>query len=390
MDHLPSEITTQILSRLPVKFVFRCRSVCKTWMIIIDDRRLFASLHFTRSLEEGTNNKSTFIFASSGNCHPVYIVGQEHEQSLFKSTQIHVSDSNYNAVHANSFNGLLCFSTKTKQSNGFCTYIHNPATQECVKLPDSNSSQELTYINRGVRFFVYNLGFGLDHSSNVLKVLQVIGVSHGLRHAAPAKAQVCTVGSNSWRKLENFPRVSWFRGTPALINGSLHWMSYEHILSFDLATEKFGFVELPQINLPRRRHGVRPGNDFRLVALDGCLSVADSSSDEDIELWIMKEYNVKESWIKLVIRRRYVEDAVFKNVIPISFWKNGELLLLYGSTILVSYEIESGRYTPLEIEGLPAYRYDSFKGSYAYEVFSYVGNLMSIDTICRTQVQLLS
>ncbi|PIA45890.1 hypothetical protein AQUCO_01600263v1 [Aquilegia coerulea] len=390
MDHLPSEITTQILSRLPVKYVFRCRSVCKTWLNIIDDRRLFTPLHFTRSLEEEAtpHNKSTFIFASSTGRYPFYIVDKEQSQSAFKSTRIYVSGSDYNIIYANSCNGLLCYSFPTNQGNGYSTFIQNPATQEVVNLPDSNSTQESTNIHfRHFMLYVHNLGFGFDSSSSLFKVLQVLHKSNGLPHSAPVKAQVCTLGSNTWRRLRNFPRVSCYRSAPVLINGSLHWMTYEHILSFDLASENFEFLQLPEIYLsgPRR---FRPEKNFRLVALDGCLSVADSSSDEDVQLWIMKEYNVKESWIKLIVKSRYVEDSVlFKNVIPICFWKNGELLLLYGSQILVTYEIESGRYTPFDIEGLPAYRFDCLKGSYGYEVYPYVGNLMSINTICRMEAQ---
>ncbi|PIA42329.1 hypothetical protein AQUCO_02000048v1 [Aquilegia coerulea] len=274
---------------------------------------------------------------------------------------------------------------------GYSTYIHNPVTQECIMLPDSNSYQEYayTYTYNSTFYFspyVYNLGFGFDYSSNVFKVLQVLYACYGLRYSEPVKAQVCTLGSNSWRILENFPRVTFFDSTPALINGSLHWLSYEHILSFDLGSENFGFVELPPITLSR---GSRPSNTFRLVALDGCLSIADSSSNEDVDLWIMKDYNVKESWIKLIIKRRYVEDGVlFRKVVPISFWRKGELLLLYGSKILVSYEIESGRYTPFESEGLPESRFDGIKGSRGgYIIFPYVGNLMLIDTIRRMEVQ---
>ncbi|KAF5185860.1 hypothetical protein FRX31_024553 [Thalictrum thalictroides] len=56
MDNLPSDITAQILSRLPVKYVFRCRSVCKTWLKIIDDNRhLFRPRHFVPVRQWPTN-----------------------------------------------------------------------------------------------------------------------------------------------------------------------------------------------------------------------------------------------------------------------------------------------------------------------------------------------
>ncbi|KAF5177619.1 F-box protein [Thalictrum thalictroides] len=388
MDWLPSEIITQILSRLPVRSVYVCRSVCKTWLNIIDDRRRFVPLHFSRSLEE--KEATTFIFVPSGNRRPIYMVEVKKEQHNYKATQIDFCGPHYNTKYANSCNGLFCFSaTPSYSDNDYHTYIHNPATRECVKLPSSFSCLESMDINLPHGdLFVNNLGIGYDFSSNAFKVLQILGVSYGFGHPTSVKAQVYTLGTNSWRQLENFPHVSCFQSIPALINGSLHWPSYENILAFDLASENFGFVEYPQINLVPNAPSVFPEINPRLVVLDGCLSIAVSSSGEDVGLWIMKDYNVKESWIKLVIKRNYLHDRVkFHSVLPITFWKNGELLLLYGSKILVSYDT-SGRYTLFEYESFPACKYDFFFKSYSWsEVYPYVGNLMSIDITCRTEAQ---
>ncbi|PIA42332.1 hypothetical protein AQUCO_02000051v1 [Aquilegia coerulea] len=391
MDYLPTEITTQILSRLPVRSVYVCRCVCKTWLNIIDDCQRFAPLHFTRSLEqEEEQEATTFIFVPNGNRRPIYLVEVKQKQYICKTTQIDFCGPDYNTKYANSCNGLLCFSsTPSNIDNEYHTYIHNPATRECVKLPSSFSCRESKKVN---------LGFGYDHSSNAFKVLQFLCVRDGFGHPTSMKAQVFTLGTNSWRQLENFPCVPCYPSTPVLINGSLHWLSYEHILSFDLVSENFGLVEYPQRNMvPTALYGFNPENNFQLVVLNGCLSITCSYPGEDIGLWIMKDYNVKESWIKLVIKRNYLKDGIFdtlkdrvlfQNVLPITFWKNGELLLLYGSKILISYEIESGRYTVFEFEGLLTCKFDFFFKSYSWsEVYPYVGNLMPMNITCRTEGQ---
>ncbi|KAF5188114.1 F-box protein [Thalictrum thalictroides] len=388
MDQFPNEITTQILSRLPVKYVLRCRSVCKTWKNIIDDRQRFAPLHYTRSLEEEEeathHNKSTLIFVSTGNPHPIYIVELKQEsqqqQHIFKASQIDFWGPGFKTIYANSCHGLLCFYTQELNY----TYIHNPATHEFFELPSSPLSPESNKdVNLGDTLpppYVHAIGFGYDHSSKAFKVLQIVYMIWDLSDLCfvkPVRAQVCTLGSNSWRKLENFPCVSCFGRKPALINGALHWLSDKHILSFDLASENFGSVQYPHSNfIPFFYFEFESEYNFQLVALDACLSIAHLSSDEDFELWIMKDYNVKESWIKLIIKRRY---GVFQNVFPICIWKNDELLLLYGSNILVSYGIQSGTYTPFEIEDLPAYHFKPFTHFHGYEVYPYVGNLMSIE-----------
>ncbi|PIA42331.1 hypothetical protein AQUCO_02000050v1 [Aquilegia coerulea] len=380
MDYFPIEITTQILSRLPVKYVFRCRSVCKTWLNIIDDRRRFAPLHFTRSLEE--KEATTFIFVPSGDRRrPIYMVEVKKEQYNYKRTQIDFCGPDYNTKYANSCYGLLCFSATPRNTGNDCyIYIHNPATREYVKLPSSFSCHQFKDVN---------LGFGYDHSSNAFKVLQFLG-RDGFGHSISVKAQVCTLGTNSWRQLENFPSVHCFPSTPVLINGSLHWPSYEQILSFDLGSENFGLIEYPKSNLvPNTQFGINPVDNFRLVVLDGCLSVVISSFGEDVGIWIMKDYNVNESWIKIVIKKNYLKDRVLiKKVLPITFWKNGELLLLYGSKILVSYGVRSGRYTLFQFEGLPACKFDFFFQSYSWsEVYPYAGNLMPMNITWRTEGQ---
>jgi len=43
--HLPAELITEILLRLPVKSVLHCKSVCKSWLSLISDPH-FASSHF--------------------------------------------------------------------------------------------------------------------------------------------------------------------------------------------------------------------------------------------------------------------------------------------------------------------------------------------------------
>lgn len=63
------------------------------------------------------------------------------------------------------------------------------------------------------------------------------------------------------------------------------------LISFDLATEQF--QEVPKrdcCGLDRCLHN--------LMVLRGCLSASASHDNKQLEVWVMKEYGVKESWIK--------------------------------------------------------------------------------------------
>ncbi|XAR49259.1 hypothetical protein NMG60_11032388 [Bertholletia excelsa] len=53
--HLPSEILTEILSRLPVKTLIRFTSVCKSWYCLIKDPS-FIMTHLNHSSSYNTGN----------------------------------------------------------------------------------------------------------------------------------------------------------------------------------------------------------------------------------------------------------------------------------------------------------------------------------------------
>ncbi|GMP53762.1 hypothetical protein CsSME_00019136 [Camellia sinensis var. sinensis] len=49
IPELPTHIVFDILSRLPIKTLFNCRSVCKLWLSLISSDPQFAKLHLSRS-----------------------------------------------------------------------------------------------------------------------------------------------------------------------------------------------------------------------------------------------------------------------------------------------------------------------------------------------------
>ncbi|KAL6126318.1 hypothetical protein ACLB2K_074369 [Fragaria x ananassa] len=113
--------------------------------------------------------------------------------------------------------------------------------------------------------------------------------------------------ANSWKRIE----VPLFRDQLELgcscegtvSNEALHWIQTfdepskeEAVLVFDLVKEEFRKIPLPTLN---------NYDDFSTilgVVSEGCLSVAclyEIGPNWGIELWVMKEYNVPESWTKL-------------------------------------------------------------------------------------------
>ncbi|KAF2284834.1 hypothetical protein GH714_031001 [Hevea brasiliensis] len=87
-----------------------------------------------------------------------------------------------------------------------------------------------------------------------------------------------------------------------MVNGKLHWANSPFIhprgnnrlISFDLADEKFRMVPIPD-SAGFERHGY---HRLKLVTIGGCLSVVLNINYGSFEIWVMKEYGVRQSWTK--------------------------------------------------------------------------------------------
>ncbi|GLU15689.1 hypothetical protein SLE2022_321600 [Rubroshorea leprosula] len=170
--------------------------------------------------------------------------------------------------------------------------------------------------------------------------------------------QVFTVGTTGWKKKGATPPQFWYGSPQALVEGSLHWLIVVRmervgpifgIISFELADEVF--EEIPH---PPCQQLVSHG--YSLSVLNGCLSAAGLVDAVHFDMWVMKQYHVMESWVK-----QFSFDPCFPGGQPsflrgfpkvICALKNGEILLQYNDSSLVSYDPVENRFKTLQIGGL--------------------------------------
>lgn len=163
--NLPEEIEIEILRRLPIKSVMRCRYVCTSWRDTIEGVE-FASLYFTKP-----------SLALSSN--------EINEAGMIPSFEFCTIPSFYEnpfnvrfGVVVDSVNGLILVKDKCPT----LLYVCNPITCEYVELPFQSTWP-------GV------LGFGVSKLSRQYKILYW--------NSRCKSCYVCTLGEESWRSISD-------------------------------------------------------------------------------------------------------------------------------------------------------------------------------------------
>ncbi|PWA92215.1 F-box domain-containing protein [Artemisia annua] len=241
----------EILLRLQVKDVTRYKLVCKSWNSLISSPR-FAKSHLNYNLKKKVDNNEigdTRIIASG--------------------------DGEYQVV--GSSNGLVCISRNVTEF-----LVVNPSTHEVKELRNPPLEYEFACVS----------GFGYDSSIDDYKV--VAGFLNESRTNYVFK--VLTLKSNVWRSVAVESGYDNLDGNGILCNGAIHWTSFDQndekvIVSFDLSKEVF--KEIPQPKLGP--------SDWDLGTMKDCLCIFASPAYiyrdiEDIGIWVMRCYNVQESW----------------------------------------------------------------------------------------------
>ncbi|GJW88861.1 F-box/kelch-repeat protein-like protein [Tanacetum coccineum] len=179
-----------------------------------------------------------------------------------------------------SSNGLVCMSSIENQ---IC--LTNPSTLEFRKL-----KKPPILPKKWKRY-----GFGYDSPPNDYKLVMAIdqGSDDG------TLVQIFSLKSNVWKL---FGHVDYRFDDASLLepgilfNGALHWFMYDInrdkilIVSFDLAKEEFKEISQPD---DTRYDG---SYDNALGIFEDHLCIFDEHNDVPYGIWVMKNYNVKQSW----------------------------------------------------------------------------------------------
>jgi F-box interacting protein len=288
---LPSEIISEILSRLPVKCLVRFKCVSKTWRSLISHPE-FVKNHLKRTKED-TNANHFKIFLSTD---PHLSIDPEayfdaDDNLLTTQLKFPVSYPEYSYIEIlGSCNGLVCGLIHDNP----LIYIWNPSTRESRELAIPGSSEDDAFY-----------GFGYDVKLDDYKIVRVsISTSTNSTDGSNSetKVEVFTLKSNIWRTIQDLRCSVLLEGPGTLANGALHWLVRQEnggskkcvMVSFDLSEEKF--LEM----VPLR--GLTEDDsswDLELKVLGDWLCLY-SHYGLICEAWIMKEYSSEASWTRFL------------------------------------------------------------------------------------------
>ncbi|XP_026384826.1 F-box protein CPR1-like [Papaver somniferum] len=220
--------------------------------------------------------------------------------------------------------------------------LWNPSTKESKKLSEPVVTDSFWRYGKS-----QNNGLGLGYKSIIddFKIIRIdVFYDYPICHGC--KVNVYTLRSNSWKELPNIipydvclPRP--YRTKPALVNGYLHWVGTpvdgqgtrtdsKVILSFNLENDVCSEVPVTQQlrkslfqNRKADSTAGSPSDEFLVGSLDGCLCILSGynipntyfRSIKNIELWVMKEYGVMQSWTKL---STFTRDSIQRSTIMLS------------------------------------------------------------------------
>lgn len=348
-DYFPADLWIEILIKLPAKSLIRFTAVSKSWNSLITSPN-FISAHLSttkirtilRRYDKHDKREHYSLLEFAGKNGDFGANSWPEFEFPFKS-QI-----GYFRV-VGSCDGLVCLTDDFFLYPSQPVILWNPSVRNHVILPQAITNP------KGPHIVV--LGFGV--ADRVYKVVRLVYCrkpdDYGF--GVPPQAEIFSVGTGAWRQVSGIDiklRILEFMWCQVLLRGVVHWLGYEpidddrssrsSILAFNIGSEVFSEVMLPDV---LAKEAVM---SLCLFSNGGSLSVVKYSSASDIEacdVWIMKEYGVKESWSKMY---RIDLNKGFERVVG---FRNDEALLAYQGMDLVACNLETGRTSNLGIHGTP-------------------------------------
>ncbi|XP_059670635.1 F-box/kelch-repeat protein At3g23880-like [Cornus florida] len=324
---LSKDVMTEILSRLPLKSLFRFRCVCNDWYTLIKASYFIAKNQQKNNIRLLVHHYDYKILR--------YCVGIFPDETLGKTSPVYfnldeLGIQNYPDCLIGPINGIYC--VYGRYEDHMCLW--NPATNEFRHIPLPRPDLP-SYIADFNNIF----GFGLDVMTNHYKVIWIrqfwdddIDCPYD-----PETISVYNLCTNSWRLFDYyFDTMRSIRnssGNDTYINGVYYWLtdsSYNdfRILAFDLNNENFRELPAPS-DIPKTQFG-------ELASYSDSIAIIiyhPTEIENYIDIWVMKGEGF---WTKII-----TTGLILDILAPLGFWNDDHLFIRTRSAHLILYNINT-------------------------------------------------
>ncbi|XP_059640348.1 F-box/kelch-repeat protein At3g06240-like isoform X2 [Cornus florida] len=350
---LPQDLVLNILYRLPAKSLCRFKCVSKSWLTLISYPH-FAKTHLNRS-----NSKTERAILISDDLYSVDCAEAFNNDDLIATKlDLFSIEKQYEFEILGSCNGLIL----VRDAN--CTkFLLNPSTREIRELLDSpfapaHAMNGLGYDSSADDFRIVAIDVRSDPDPDAA----VVDVEDDESCCTYTIASLYSLKTDSWRRIQDVLNYHYRSRittvSMVLVNESLHWLIFGSygdrfvIAAFDLADEKFHDVQRPSSLVNNNVHFT-----YILGVCRGCLCIFVCGYSFQIEVWVMKEYGVTESWTK---HTRYIGNMYMEQ--PLYFLVDEEVLMRKDRDELFAFNAEEKTSREIVVRGIPA----MFRGGMTY------------------------
>lgn len=292
-SYLPEDIIVNILSRLPAKSIGRFRCVSKPWQVLLSTPQ-FIKTHLDRITK--LRQESLFLVSYSRNFTSLTL---NNAHQLFDEITASAKKLSF-AGHPDSWtevfgscNGLILVGDDQDKK-----FMINPTTREIRQVPTSPFA-----LDPRVSYTIY--GFGYDSVNDDYKVVALSHYYDTDNELVPDYTEmfvhVYSVTNGTWKRcgssLYDLDLVVDHIISGVFVDRCIHWLArrvtdYSVVVAaFDLEEEKFCEVP-PHSSIDHDKIL----SDY-LEVLGGCLCMCSNH----IDVWVMKEYGIEQSWAKFTI-----------------------------------------------------------------------------------------
>ncbi|CAH1435494.1 unnamed protein product [Lactuca virosa] len=320
-EYIPFEIQVDIIKRLPVKSLLQFRSVSKQWKSLIDSSEFIAGYRFRQThpqrllvwYKDPVDLKQKYVS---------FVDDDAFAQQELAPTVLVLSEHLFRLEVLGSSQGLLCLSGLYEDH---MIVLLNPSIRKSVLIPVPGFSV----------YFEFVVGFGVCPITNDPTIVKIKNVctEFGTKFSSPV-VDVFKLSRGSWRiACSNLPKKS--------IQMMIFRCKKQLIISFDMTTEEFRAIDLPD-SLAYARLSISKLRESLAVLKYFTRNEPGTQSEFEVcDVWIM-DNDVLHSFTKL-----YTINPGYESIRILGFTNSGEpMMVVFGEDYkepasLVVYEPNS-------------------------------------------------